>query len=121
MPHYFYVASTQSRCILKQGKAREVDALGTKEVGISGRRFHSEPATVCVPAKSVSSVRPSLEGKLEHLPAGGHLRGQFLSLCHFVLTATLEVGVRAAQGHSGRPLEPKEGLSSPRVTKSPEK
>lgn len=79
-----------------------MEALGAEEVRISGRGFHSEVETVCVPVKSVSSIRPSLEGKLEHLPAGGHLHGQFLSLSLFVLTATLEIGVHAARRHSGR-------------------
>lgn len=43
----------------------------------------------CVPVKSVSFIRQSLEGKLEHLPVGSHLDGQFLSLSQFILTATL--------------------------------
>lgn len=67
----------------------------------SGGGFHSEVEVISVPVKSVSFT---LEGKLEHLPAGSHLDGQFLSLSLFVLTATF----------GGRYLCSSEGEGSPK-------
>lgn len=60
-----------------------MEAQGSESRSVSGS--HSEVEVIRVPVKSVSFT---LEGKLEHLPAGSHLDGRFLSLSLFVFTAT---------------------------------
>lgn len=62
-----------------------MEAQGPESRSVSGCGFPLEVEVIRVPVKSVSFTR---EGKLEHLPAGSHLDGQFLSLSLFVLTAT---------------------------------